>query len=843
MKYTLVSQLNGNYTYNVTLKLYRLCDGGRELNNSTIVSVFNRGNFARIMDITVPLSFTQTLNLSQFAPCITNPPTVCYEVGYFDFSVTLRGNAEGYLLSSQVIYRVHDINNLQFGYGNIGATYTAEIPGTLDVATAPSNSSAEFTGSDLVLVCARNSLSYSFKAWDADGDELRYRFSEAFQSGDFADAGNQSPGTSPPYLSVPYGNGYTVGSPLGTQVTINSTTGLITGIAPDEGVYAVTVCVDEVRNGKVIATQRKDIQIKIANCEIASAVLPPEYLLCENTFTQVFKNLVRNRLIQSQYWEIRNELNNVTFTSSAESPNYTFTDTGVYRIKLVVNPGQECTDSTTSIALVYPGTMAGFTYSGVCLLQPTQFTDASTTQYGTFESWFWNFENASTGSDTNTNQNPVHQYTSAGNKLATLEVTTSKGCKAIVSNPINLTDKPSLQLTFSDTLICKGDTLAIQALAFGKYQWSPVNSLLAANTATPLAFPAQTTTYYAVLSDAGCRNTDSVRVRVADSVQLTVMMDTSICENDLIQLKVISDGLRYAWTPAGLFDDPTEKSPFIRVSTSTSFSVKATTGGCLQTKNVQVNTLALPSVFAGRDTTICYNSAVQLQGVSNATDFYWMPSQNLLTAGSLTPSAVLSQTTEFILTGRDATGCPRPVTDTVTVFVLQKVIASAGNDTSVVVNQPLQLQARGGNDFTWTPPDYLSRTDIQNPVAIFPFSLEKISYTVTVKNEAGCADSAGVNIGVFKTQPAVFIPNAFTPNADGKNDVLRLITAGIGNIEYFRIFNRWGQLIFTTENAAGRWNGNFKGRPQPSGIYVWMVSAKDYSGKPYFKKGVVTLIR
>ena len=85
-------------------------------------------------------------------------------------------------------------------------------------------------------------------------------------------------------------------------------------------------------------------------------------------------------------------------------------------------------------------------------------------------------------------------------------------------------------------------------------------------------------------------------------------------------------------------------------------------------------------------------------------------------------------------------------------------------------------------------------------------------------------------------------PSAFTPNGDGLNDVIRPIAVGVQEIKYFRIYNRWGQMIFNTTTNQKGWDGKISGTPQGSNVFVWMVSAIDYTGKPIFLKGTVTLI-
>src|SRR5690606_12450256 len=170
--------------------------------------------------------------------------------------------------------------------------------------TASINNSAHLTRSDLVIVCASNFFSYSFSASDPDGGQLRYSVCSAYNSS--AGAINGAPSAEPPTQSLPYASpDFSGSSPLGGAVSIDPNTGLITGIAPVGGMYVVTVCVEEVRSGKVIATQRKDIQINVADCELAAATLQPDYMLCGSSQRLTISNLATSPLITSQNWEIR----------------------------------------------------------------------------------------------------------------------------------------------------------------------------------------------------------------------------------------------------------------------------------------------------------------------------------------------------------------------------------------------------------------------------------------------------------------------------------------------------------------------------------------------------------
>ena len=842
MYYTSADAGNGMFNYFVTLKLFMRCNSGRQFNNPAIISVFNRATNARVQNINVPLGNQQTISLSDAGPCVTNPPQVCYVIGTYEFTLALPASTDGYTLASQVNYRISGISNLSLGYNNVGATYTAEIPGTRSAENGPTNTSAKFIGSDLVVVCANNRFAYSFQAQDSDGDQLRYSFCNAYVSG-AANVGNMaSAPPSPPYNSVPYGQQYSGFSPLGNNVNIDENTGLITGIAPPTGVYVVTVCVDEIRNGIVIATQRKDLQINIAACDIAAASLKPEYQLCRNSTKLSVVNLSTSNLIKTQDWEIADRAGGKVFTTTGLNLDYTFADTGTYFLKLVINRGQGCSDSAVSPVKVYPGFIPAFDYNGVCFTKPSQFTDQTTTRYGNINAWKWDFGDIGL-EDTSTLRNPSYTYGSKGTKVAILTVSNSVGCTDTAMRNLPIFDKPPLQLAFTDTLICRNDVVQLRANGNGLFTWSPNTAMVNANTAAATVTPLVTTRFYVDLDDQGCLNRDSVLVRVVNQVTLKAMNDTLICEGDQIQLRVQSDAFHYTWTPAAQIDNPNVANPFVTTPQVTSYEVTAVLGGCTAKDQVRVITVPYPVANAGADTMICFNSSAQLHGTTDGTSFRWTPTVFLDNTNTLDPITKPPQSISYILLAFDTRGCPKPGRDTMQVIVLPDIKASAGNDTSIVVGQDLQMNASGGLKYAWQPTNGLSNAGIPNPVARFNEPIDIMRYSVYVYNQAGCVDTASINIKVFSTLPSVFVPSAFTPNNDGRNDVLRPIAAGIKQMEYFNIYNRWGKLVFSTSEDRKGWDGNVNGMPQAPGTFVWAVKAVDYTGKPYMQKGTLVLIR
>jgi gliding motility-associated-like protein len=843
MYYTLTSQSGNSYTYHVTLKLYRRCGSvGAPLDPNAAIAIYDRGTGASAWSGSVANNLVVDLNLIAPSPCITTPPTICYQVGYYEFDVTLPGSAAGYTIAYQRCCRIDGINNL-LGSSSVGATYTAEIPGNSSLATAPANNSAHFIGPDTVIVCADNAFTYSFAAQDADpNDILRYSFCNAFTGGSPGAPAPNPPGA-PPYTSVPYsGGGFDAFSPLGPTISINPTTGLLTGIAPAAGIYVVTVCVTETRSGVVIATQRKDLQIQVGDCDIARAVLRPDYITCDG-FTMTFQNLSPSPLINTYYWEFGDPTSGIDNSSTSPTPTHTYTDTGVYIIKLVTNRNQDCSDSTTAIVKVYPGFFPGFISTGICYLNPVQFTDTTNTVYGIVDSWSWSFGDGTTLADTSHLQNPSWTYPAAGPKQVDFIVTNSKGCRDTVTQIIDLLDKPPLSVAFNDTLTCILDDVQLIATGVGNFTWTPPINIINANTATPTVDPPVTTDYYVELENGGCRNRDTVRVRILTVVALAVRPDTTICQGDPVQLSAVTDGLTFAWTPTTALNNPSILNPIATPATTTTYQLNSSVGSCASTDNVTVTVVPYPIANAGLDTTICFNTTAQLSGSHNGTNFFWSPATYLNNSAILNPIASPPRTSSFILSAFSDQGCPKAGRDTVIVTVLPKIRPFAGRDTSVIVGQPLQFNAEGGVNYLWSPSTGLSSTIIANPIGTYDGGLDSVRYKVEVFNAAGCSDSAFITVKIFKTNPSIFVPTGFTPNNDGRNDVIRPIAVGIQKINYFRIFNRWGQMVFSTTTNGQGWDGRIGGTLQATNTFVWLVSAVDYLGKPYFQKGVTTLIR
>jgi gliding motility-associated-like protein len=835
--------------YSIRFTIYMSCDaeGNTGQNQPTIpITIFDAGNNSIVYNQDIPRINSYQLKRNFDDPCIQNEKFGCYYfiVIYELASIELSPNTSGYTISFQRCCRITGISNIAGNSSDVGNTYSVTIPGLNHGALAPHNSSADFLVNDTAIVCRFNYFQLPFVANDPDGDSLSYSFCDAWVGGSNSGNGaSPNPASAPPYSFIPYASGFSGSTPLGSNVTIDSKTGLISGIAPEAGEYVIAVCVNEYKNGVLIANTRKELHVVVGDCNTVRATLSPEYVNCK-TNTVSFSNQTPAG-ITSNFWDF-GVTGVTTDTSSLASPSFPYPDTGVYIVKFKVTSGAGCKDSTTAIVRVYPGFFPNFTFNGTCTNKPTQFFDATTATYGTINSWSWNFGDSTTIADTSTLRNPVYTYPKSGVKPVVFIVGSSKGCRDTITKNITIIDKPPLSFPFRDTLICNGDTLQLHGIGTGNFSWTPNTRMFNANTPDPTVFPNVTTVYTARLDDNGCVNNDTVRVRVVNFVTLFGRPDTTICLTDSVQLGARStNGLKFLWTPTADFTDPNILNAIAQpAAASNPYHLLARIGHCIAEADMTVYTIPYPTVNAGTDTTICYNSDAFLHGSTNSTGFSWSPTRTLTNPNSLNPIAHPPDSTAYVLTGiSPLSGCPKPVRDTVIVNVLPRIFPFAGNDTAVIMNQPLQFNASGGTNYLWSPSTGLSNPNIPNPIGLYNGDYDNIRYKVLVSNASGCADSAYITVKIFKLPAQVLVPTAFTPNKDGTNDVFRPIAIGITRIQYFRVYNRWGELVFsTTVNGAG-WDGKIKGKEQGTDVFVWVVKAIDYTGKDFFAKGTVALIR
>jgi gliding motility-associated-like protein len=665
---------------------------------------------------------------------------------------------------------------------------------------------------------------------------LRYAFVAAFLGA--TKGGVPIDASSPPYIELDYRFGYSPQQPLGDKVNINPITGMISGTAPPEGTYVITVAVTERRNGQVINIHRKDLHLKVAECTIASATLRPAYITCKDNGEILLNNETPSPKILSYEWDADTaSLADPLITTSAALIRYA--NPGTYTLRLITNKGQECADTAYTNIRVFPGFNPAFDVEAGCNGLPYRFQDQTATRFGTVNQWQWDFGDPASVEDIATSPSASYRYGNNGKFRVSLIVSTDIGCRDTLFRDVEVGDRPDIGL-MDDTLICTIDTIRLQTKANGTFNWTPNYMISDLNAAAPLVSPDVPTTYYLTFySSPGCFNTDSVFVDVRSFVSLRAGQDTTVCLGDSIFLRPQSDGLSYRWSPAATVSSPTAKETWARPTGTTRYSVVSTIGKCQATDGFVVNTVSYPVADAGADTVICIGDAAFLSA-RGGQQYFWYPGNTLDDQTLRSPEARPLETTDYAVAVYDDRGCPKPSYDTVRVVVIPPVDAFAGNDTVMVIGQPMQLRASGGSVYSWSPVANLDRPDAEDPIARLN---DDMTFVVRVSTQEGCYAFDTVQVKVYKTPPELFVPTAFTPNGDGLNDRLKPVPVGIATLVYFKVYNRYGELVFSTNEVGKGWNGMYKGRDQGNESFVWQALGIDYLGNQVFRKGQTTLIR
>jgi gliding motility-associated-like protein len=350
--------------------------------------------------------------------------------------------------------------------------------------------------------------------------------------------------------------------------------------------------------------------------------------------------------------------------------------------------------------------------------------------------------------------------------------------------------------------------------------------------------------YNITVKDAdGCLSSKNSSVPLLNNLYVDAGNDVTICEGKSIGLFASSNGNTFSWSPALYLDNITSANIHASPILTTKYYVTASTDVCKAFDSLTVNVIPAPIANPGKDTAICYGQNVTLNG-SGGVSYQWTPISYLSNSTINNPIVIKPpQSIQYNLKVTGASGCSslNPAFMKVLVTPVAKIFA--GNDTNVVINQPIQLHVidlnhSGFTIYAWSPFTGLNNPFIADPVATLT---NDITYTVDATTASGCEASDVINIKAYMA-PDIYVPTAFTPNHDGLNDVLKPVPVGIKDFLFFEVFDRWGEMIFYTTDYNKGWSGSVKGIQPQQSTYVWLTKGIDYTGKLIIRKGNVTII-
>lgn len=445
--------------------------------------------------------------------CIENIPNSCLQRSIGRKTITLPPSEYGYTIAYQRCCRNEGILNI-VSSGNYGVTYEAVIPPFAD-GECPNNS-PEFINMPPQIICSNYPFLYSYEATDSDGDSLVYRLCESYLGASIdipIPFGSEI--THPPYLSVPYTAGLTYDNPVVAfpPAYLDPENGVLTFTPTASGRYQVKVCIDEYRDGELINTHSRDLQYIITNCsKLVVADIPNKssepntYIVMCSGFTVAFENTSSGAM--SYLWDFGDG----SSLSDEFEPTHTYTDTGVYEVKLVINQGTTCADSTIRLVKIYPYFYGDFSFDGIpCPGSPISFKDSikSTFDFPHTTTWDFGDGHSTTGS------NPTHSYDTGGIYKVTMHSISELGCEVTVTNNVEIRDfRPNAG---NDTIIVLGYDFHLNATGGDYYTWTPGDYLSDPHIFNPkVSFPDTGMYSYTVHigADEGCDGSDTINILV-----------------------------------------------------------------------------------------------------------------------------------------------------------------------------------------------------------------------------------------------------------------------------------------------------------------------------------------
>ena len=462
---------------------------------------------------------------------------------------------------------------------------------------------------------------------------------------------------------------------------------------------------------------------------------------------------------------------------------------------------------------------------------------------------------------------PVVSSATAGTTTYYVSQTTGICESPRASISINITATPAAPTASSIINYCPNEVVGILAdsVTGTNLLWYANATGGAGSVTSPIinttVFPAIYTFYVSQTSSASSGSCEGPRAQITVNVDnflnVNIGNDTTICEGSSVKFFpiVTPNGALYQWRsldePNSTIDSVTLLNATVKPLNDTRYVLLARIGGCIKEDTVQVTVRTKPVVsITSFPTAICISDSALLTGVVSRITlpgiisvYKWTPVSGIRFDTALQTYAYPVTSTLYTLTATTTLadyGCDFTSTGTINVIVQPIVKAFAGRDTIAVKGAPHQLQGSGATSYEWSSPTGI----ILNPFVKNPFATLNNDAVFYLKgtDQIGCIGLDTVFIKVLNG-PAYYVPNAFTPNGDGQNDIFRAIPVGFANTTYFRVFNRYGLLLFETNQYLKGWDGTYNGKLQPNGVYVWTVAGIDKDFKRVELKGTVNLIR
>ncbi|MCX8080312.1 MAG: gliding motility-associated C-terminal domain-containing protein [Bacteroidia bacterium] len=408
-------------------------------------------------------------------------------------------------------------------------------------------------------------------------------------------------------------------------------------------------------------------------------------------------------------------------------------------------------------------------------------------------------------------------------------------CTSSAVYQVSVIPIPNLMLNITTDTICKGLSVPLYASGAWSYTWSTGHT-----TSSLMVSPNVTTVYQVTGNNGQCSAVKQVTIVVIPYPDYQITANPQkICYGNSTQLSA-PGGMTYSWSPSNSLNNPHIHNPIATPFENTNYTVMVSnylgTKYCTVTKEYSVEVVPKVEIFAASPYSICIGEKITLVAGGNAEQYQWQPTLGI--SNPNLPKVDVSPTANIIYTVTGISGGYCKDSKLVQVIVRPKPDVYAGRDTTFNLDEPMFLNATGTGTMTWISGDGIL-CKVCPQTQIMPKSSG--CYIVQSVNEFGCKAEDDVCIEVT-TDYNLYIPNSFSPNGDGINDVFRIYGTGLLKTQ-LTIYDRWGEKIFTSNEFEKGWDGTHKGVMCKEDVYVWQLKFKSLDGKERTKTGHVTLLK
>ena len=389
-----------------------------------------------------------------------------------------------------------------------------------------------------------------------------------------------------------------------------------------------------------------------------------------------------------------------------------------------------------------------------------------------------------------------------------VHVTDTNGCYDM--DTVNVFFIPPANPLGNNWSLCSNDSLLLNAgSGFAYYEWSTgsFDSSILINTGG---------SYSVTVKDTfGCLTIDSIIISLSTPA-INIGADTLFCGAFNYSITAGSGFANYHW------QNNSSNSTYI-ITSAGLYSVTVTDiYGCSASDAITILN-NLPQVSIGNDTIICINTSATIIATTGFDTYMW-------NTGSTVGNIVATTEGVYSVTVTDSEGCTTADYKNISI---NNPILFIGNDTSTCNGNGIMLDA--GNSFV----NYLwSNNSVEQLITTSGAGI----YSVTVTDFYGCTVSDEATI-TYSNCVDIIVPTGFTPNGDGLNNFFHILNASDFKSAEIKIYNRWGQLLFESRDANASWNGKYNGTDCEVGVYVFVITGKNFLNHPVFKAGNITLIR